>query len=107
MAYTFSKNSRYFTDGVRDLIPIDIQMFMWKCIDSTTIDKDFLQIFRLVTKGKGNLIIYHEQEKVKEDGIQAFKHQYIFPDLLKEPINTKVYVIDDIDHSTMLLAEEY
>ena len=26
---------------------------------------------------------------------------------LDNPVNQKVYVIDDIDHSTMLLAEEY
>ncbi|MEE1536551.1 MAG: DUF960 family protein, partial [Ruminococcus sp.] len=25
----------------------------------------------------------------------------------EKPITAKVYVIDDIDHSTMLLAEEY
>ena len=26
---------------------------------------------------------------------------------LDNPVNQKVYVIDDTDHSTMLLAEEY
>ena len=26
---------------------------------------------------------------------------------LTNPVNQKVYVIDDIDHSTILLAEEY
>ncbi len=32
--------------------------------------------------------------------------EYLFPAIAK-PITAKVYVIDDGDHSTMLLAEEY
>ena len=48
------------------------------------------------------------------DGKQHIHHFSEQPEYSKEymidlanPVNQKVYVIDDIDHSTMLLAEEY
>ena len=43
--------------------------------------------------------IVHEQE------IPEFRREYHLPS--ENPINAKVYIIDDNDHSTMLLAEEY
>lgn len=34
-----------------------------------------------------------------------FEKTYVFP--MEEPIYEKIFVIDDGEHSTMLLAEEY
>ena len=45
------------------------------------------------------LHIRHEQEQPDT------KMDYVLP--VNEEINCKVYIIDDIDHVTMLLAEEY
>lgn len=45
------------------------------------------------------LHIRHEQEQPDA------KMDYVLP--VDEEINCKVYIIDDIDHVTMLLAEEY
>ena len=57
-----------------------------------------MQIFRL-SESNGKQRIVHEQE------VPEYKREYLlaFP----EPVNAKVYVIDDGDHCTMLLAEEY
>ena len=51
---------------------------------------------------------------VSDDGIQRIVHEQEEPEYHKEydidienPITAKVYVIDDGDHCTMLLAEEY
>ena len=47
----------------------------------------------------------------KDEGLQSLGHKteykkdYVLN--LREPITQKIYVIDDGDYSTMLLAEEY
>lgn len=90
-------NNRYITKGVRSEIPAVLQLFMYDCI-SVILEKDYLQIFRLsVLNGKQKII--HEQEQPE------FKREYLLN--IPEPITAKVYVIDDGDYCTMLLAEEY
>lgn len=90
-------NNRYITKGVQSKIPAVLQLFMYDRI-SVVPKKDYLQIFRLsVLNGKQKII--HEQEQPE------FKREYLLS--IPEPITAKVYVIDDGDHCTMLLAEEY
>lgn len=60
---------------------------------------DYLQIFRL-SKENGKQRIVHEQEQPK-----PFKKTYVYR--MPETFTGKIYVIDDGDHETMLLAEEY
>lgn len=85
------------TRGVQLDIPVILQIFMWDCI-KVVPEPDNLQIFRL-SEVDGKQKIAHEQE------VPEFKREYLlaFPN----PITAKVYVIDDGDHCTMLLAEEY
>ena len=90
-------NKRYLTKGVQADIPFELQIFMWECIKAVP-EPDYLQIFRL-SDFNGKQRIIHEQE------IPEYKREYLLA--VTEPINAKVYVIDDGDHSTMLLAEEY
>ncbi len=91
------KNAKYLTRGVQSEIPIELQLFMWGCIGSVP-EPDYLQIFRLEPM-KTMQKITHEQEQPQ------FKREYHIP--TNHPITGKVYIIDDGDHSTMLLAEEY
>lgn len=91
-------NNRYLTKGVQSEIPIELQIFMWECINRMPVEKDYLQVFRLSSDGKLQEVI-HSQEQPEYQRSYSF----IFP----THINAKVYVIDDGDHSTMLLAEEY
>ena len=70
------KNQRYLTRGVYSEIPIELQLFMWECIDK----------------------LLSEQPE--------YRMEYLLP-TISNPVTAKVYVIDDGDHSTMLLAEEY
>ena len=90
--------NRYMTNGVQSEIPAVLQIFMWYCISAVPVQKDYLQIFRL-SERNGKQKVVHEQE------VPEFKREYLlaFPN----PVNAKVYVIDDGDHCTMLLAEEY
>ncbi len=92
------RNQRYLTRGVQSEIPIELQLFMWVCIDSLPTERDYFQVFKLENK----------------DGIQKITHFSEQPEYCKEcmiptdnPITTKVYIIDSGEYSTMLLAEEY
>lgn len=91
-------NQRYLSRGVDDTIPIELQLFMWGCIDQMPEERDYLQIFDLEQVGTMQSIT-HKSEKPEHQKV------YLFPS--DSPITEKIYVIDDSDHSTMILASEY
>ncbi len=93
------KNSRYVTRGINAEIPLALQLILWKMIDEMEVaQKDYLQVFTLSSEN-GEQKIIHEQEQ------PDYRKEYTFSgDCL---INEKIFVIDDGDYSTMLLAEEY
>ena len=91
-------NNRYLTKGVQTEIPLVLQIFMWECIDRMPESKDYLQVFNLEAM-EGVQHISHSSEEPE------YKMEYLMPS--EAPVTQKVYVIDDGDHSTMLLAEEY
>lgn len=91
-------NSRYLTKGVQEKISLELQIFMWECIDNLSDPKDYLQVFNLSVVGSLQRITHTSENP-------EYKMEYLIPS--EKPITEKVYVIDDGDHSTMLLAEEY
>lgn len=92
------KNSRYLTKGVQAEISLELQIFTWNCIDQLPEERDYLQVFNLEPFGEMQRITHTSEEP-------EYKMEYLIPS--EAPIIAKVYVIDDGDHSTMLLAEEY
>ena len=92
------QNKRFLTRGVQAEIPVELQLFLWNCIDQLPEERDYFQVFALKEiDGKQHIHHFSEQpEYSKEYQISTEK-----------PITAKIYVIDNIDHSTMLLAEEY
>ena len=91
-------SNRYLTRGVQTTIPFELQFFMWELIDQLAEPKDYFQVFKLTI----------------QDGKQHISHESEQPEYHKEydietanPIEAKIYVIDDGTHCTMLLAEEY
>ena len=91
-------NNRYLTKGVQTEIPLELQIFMWECIKRMPEPKDYLQVFNLSAVGALQCITHTSEEP-------EYKMEYLMPS--EALITQKVYVIDDGDHSTMLLAEEY
>ena len=92
------QNKRFLTRGVQAEIPIELQLFLWNCIDQLPQERDYFQVFKLdVANGKQHIHHISEQPEYSQD--------YMID--IANPVNQKVYVIDDNDHSTMLLAEEY
>ena len=90
---------RYLTRGVDSEIPLDIQIFLWELVDKLPKERDYLQVFNLTAKN-GKQVIKHSSEQPKHE------REYII-DVLVKAVTAKVYIIDDGDHCTMLLAEEY
>ena len=73
---------------------------MWQYIDEMKVPKDYLQVFQLTLEDNKQKIV-HIQEQPE------YKREYLLK-LADTPIFIgKVFVIDDGDHSTMMLASEY
>lgn len=96
----FEKNQkRYLTRGVDSEIPLDIQSFLWEAIDKMPEPKDYLQVFKLTVQN-GLQNVQHSSEQPE------FNMTYVLTSISKT-VTAKIYVIDDEEHCTMLLAEEY
>jgi hypothetical protein len=107
--YKFDKNSRYITKGIMDKIPAKITVKLWWILDEfieTKLRKDYLQIFELKISNQMISIVHRQEEPAYE---MVFSYKVIANEEQSEDTiqEFKIYVIDDIDHSTMLLAEEY
>ena len=88
----------YITRGISENIPLELQIILWDMVLSMPVKKDYLQIFELSTN-ENVLTIKHSQE------VPPYKKTYQL--ITFEPLDEKIYIIDDIEYSTMLLASEY
>ena len=92
------QNPHYLTRGVDAEIPLELQLFLWSCIDRLPEERDYFQVFKLEALG--------EMQRISHTSEQPEYHmEYIIP--TEKPITAKLYVIDSEEYSTMLLAEEY
>ena len=91
-------NKRYLSRGVDDTIPIELQLFLWACIDQLPELRDYLQIFDLEQVGNMQSIT-HRSEQTQNRKVYL-RHS-------DDTISKKLYIHDDGDHSTMILASEY
>ena len=91
-------NPRYITSGIAEKIPLHLQALMWELIDNLSIEKDYLQVFTFSECG-GKLKLTHRQE------CPEYLREYLIADT--PAFNAKIYVIDSIDYSCMLLNYEY
>ncbi len=101
----FNKNNRYVTKGIQLEIPLELQLFLWNCIDTLKDqgqELDYLQVFEIITERADDILfrkIEHRQE--------VPEYSITYKVLPTEIVNAKIFVIDDGKYSTMLLAEEY
>lgn len=98
--------SIHLTRGIQSRIPVVLQLYLWAMLSNDqcqNLPMDYLQVFTLssVTKqGKHLQQVIHTQE-------QPPRKRAVLLDLGEAPVTTKIFVIDDGMHVTMLLAEEY
>ncbi len=90
------ENQKFLTHGITAQLPLWMINMLWLMI--LTSEKDYLQVFTLTKTPAGQHII-HEQEQ------PLYRYELDIP--CDDAIDAKVFVIDDLTHSTMLLAEEY
>jgi len=100
-------NTRYMILGVQEEVSLGLQIILWQLIDDCKakgIKMDYLQVFELsagATEGQPVQVIQHRQEKPAYQKL----HRYAAVD---QPLDgATVWVIDDGDHSTMLLPSDY
>ena len=55
-------NNRYLSCGVDDTIPIELQLFMWGCIDQLPEERDYLQVFDLEQVGIMQSITHRSEQ---------------------------------------------
>lgn len=91
-------NKRYLSRGVDDTIPIELQLFMWACIDQLPEPRDYLQIFDLEQVGNMQSITHRSEQP-------EYRKVYLLPS--DNPITGKLYAIDNNEYSTLILASEY
>ena len=90
------ENQKFLTHGITAQLPLWMINMLWLMI--LTSEKDYLQVFTL-TKTPTDQHIVHEQEQ------PLYRYELDVP--CDDAVDAKVFVIDDLTHSTMLLAEEY
>ena len=91
-------NKWYITRGAADKVPVWLQRLIWFAV-SEDYEKDYLQVFEAKTVN-GETTLIHSQEEPQ------FKKTYSLK-VVDEPVDLKIYVVDDGLHITMMLAEEY
>ena len=91
-------NPHYMTAGVNAEISLELQLFLWSCIDQLPPDRDYLQVFQLEPMGQMQSITHSSEQP---------PHRMTFVIPSDKPITAKLYAIDDGEHSTMLFASEY
>ena len=91
-------NQRYLTRGIIDTIPLELQLFMWDCVDRMPEPKDYFQVFELNDLRSMQHIVHKSEQP-------EYKTNYFIP--TSKAVTAKVYIIDSEEYSTMLLAEEY
>ena len=94
-------NRRYSTSGIVRRLPLSVRMKLWELVDRRFFageDMDYLQVFEL-SNDFGKLKVEHRQE------VPPYKNTIW---LSNEPlIKAKIFVIDNGEYTTMLLADEY
>ena len=96
---------RYITRGIESELPKSLVIILWELIEEAKKDTklDYLQVFELErVENKENKVIQKVTHRQEVPEYRKVIHLEI-----KDPVDEKVFAIDDKSHSTMLLASEY
>ena len=93
-------NERYVTKEVADIVPIDIQLLIWKLIEVLEVNKDYLQVFEIIPIENDFVKIIQKQE------IPEFTCEIIINNKTIKVI-MKIFVIDNIEYSIMMFNTQY
>ena len=94
---------RYVTKAVHEVIPLELQQFLWLIIDCRKAagDRlDYLQVFELIPDEEYQLVCNKQEYPL----VQL---NYKFKLSSNKPISCTLWVIDSKKYATMLLPSEY
>ena len=100
------KNPRYVTRAIADAVAVDIQQLVWVLLDERVKSKaemDYLQVFELTMEsmmGECLQKVLHRQEQPPYENMTVHR-------TFSMPLTMTIWVIDDGDHTTMLLPSDY
>ena len=63
---------RYLTCGVDITIPLELQLFLWECVERMPAPRDYLQVFELKPVGSLQSITHSSEEP-------EYHMEYLFP----------------------------
>lgn len=91
----------YSTVGIQEKMPFSLQMI---CLELLMRRKeegnmDYFHIFELSVTQQGKQQICHKQEQPSYESMVEIE--------VENPIELKVWMIDEVEHVTLLLPEEY
>ncbi|MDR4985942.1 DUF960 family protein [Bacillus cereus] len=100
----FDVNQRRFaTKAVQNIIPLELQQFLWLIIDCRKAagdQLDYLQVFELKSDQEYQLVCNTQEYPL-------LQLEYKFKLNSKEEINSKVWLVDSGEYATMLLPSDY
>ena len=95
---------RYITNGVAEMIPVQLQVFLWDLYEQVKLDKeyDYLQVFKIkrIKESSCKLSIIHQQEYPFYTATYEISIDHNLTDV-------KVYILENVEYALMLLANEY
>lgn len=98
-------DNKYMTKRVQEEISLDIQLILYNLIEKWKEEfkeLDYLQIFNLSISELNGIRVQKIEHKQEVPDIQETKYYKI-----DNPINAKIFVIDENDNSVMMFSEEY
>ncbi|WP_035296030.1 DUF960 family protein [Brevibacillus thermoruber] len=100
-------SDRYVTSGVREKVPVELQLMLWSIIEARKErgDKlDYLQVFELSTE----MVDDEPLQKVLNRQEQPFHEEVFYVNMIGLPLDgVTVWIMDSGEYCTLLLPEEY
>lgn len=94
------EGQRFLTPGIKEEVPLEVQLLLWHLLDASNWQRDYLQIFELYKENHTNkLSVIHRQEEPEQQRKVSFQLGKYAKELQALP--SKIWVIDDDDHQTM------
>ena len=69
-------NQRYITRGVIAEIPLELQLFMWDCIDTLPAERDYFQVFQLSSVNGFQKVKHFSEQPEYEKEYILYRYSY-------------------------------